>query len=278
MLSRPAGATHYAAERGEARRFGVWAALGVGAAAAGLSAAWLRAARRRLAERVDRPELLDAPDPDPVALAGNLADLERLNRWLGGAALTARALERLLGRPAPGQAARLLDVGTGAADIPRALASRAGRHGARWQVVAVDRGPAVIRFAAASRDGRVVFAVADGLRLPFPDGAFDVALCSLVLHHLSPGDAVALLREMRRVSRRGVVVNDLVRSTPTWLGAVALSRALTRNPLTRHDSVVSARRAYTEAEIRALVAEAGLRQIALERALGYRVALAAEGA
>ena len=44
---------------------------------------------RRLA---DTPELLDGPLDDPVALADNLRDLRRVNRHLGGIALSRRAL------------------------------------------------------------------------------------------------------------------------------------------------------------------------------------------
>src|SRR3712207_7032884 len=48
----------------------------------------------------------------------------------------------------------------------------------------------------------IEFAVADARCLPFDDGAFDVATCSLLLHHLEPDDATATLKEMRRVARR----------------------------------------------------------------------------
>ena len=34
--------------------------------------------------RTDATELLDGPLDDPAALAGNLRDLRRVNRWLGG--------------------------------------------------------------------------------------------------------------------------------------------------------------------------------------------------
>ena len=41
----------------------------------------------------DAVELLDGPLDDPVALAGNLRDLRRINRWLGGAALSSAAIQ-----------------------------------------------------------------------------------------------------------------------------------------------------------------------------------------
>lgn len=44
----------------------------------------------------------------------------------------------------------------------------------------------------------------DGTRIPFPDKSFDVALLVTMLHHVA--DPEALLREVRRVTRRKVVV------------------------------------------------------------------------
>src|SRR6478672_5495672 len=118
--------------------------------------------------------------------------------------------------------------------------------------------------------------VADGLALPYPDGAFDVAHCSMVVHHLEPAEAVALLREMARVARLGVVVNDLVRGRLFWAGAWVMSHAATRNRLTRNDAPMSVRRAFSRAELRALVAEAGLQPVAeIDGVAWHRVAIAA---
>jgi hypothetical protein len=80
---------------------------------------------------------------------------------------------------------------------------------------------------------------------------------------------------MCRVARRGIVVNDLVRNWPGYAGAWLFSHALTRNPLTRHDAPLSARRAYTRREMTALFTCAGLSSVASIGFLGYRVALIA---
>lgn len=48
----------------------------------------------------------------------------------------------------------------------------------------------------------------DGQSLPFADGAFDVTLVCYVLHHLSPEDAAALMREVVRVTRRRVILHE----------------------------------------------------------------------
>ena len=213
----------------------------------------------------DVEELLDGPLDDPTHLAANLRDLRRLNRLTGGGSLSVRAVRAL--RVADAGVTTLLDVGCGACDIPVLLLADARRHGEALEVTATDSRPEVLAAARAVRPGldRVAglkIAVADGLALPYPDGSFDIAHTSLVVHHLGPGDAAVLLRELLRVARSGIVVNDLDRSWTTWLGAWLLTRTVARSPYTQHDGPLSVRRAYTRDEMTDLIREAGATPIA----------------
>ena len=208
-------------------------------------------------------EILDGPLDDLDAVAGNLRDLRRVNRLLGGTRLSRLAIDRLW---PDGTSLWVLDVGTGGADIPVSLLADAARRGRSLRVEAIDSRPEVIEAARLARpalDGvaGLSLRVADGLALPYPDGAFDVAHCSMVVHHLEPAETVALLREMARVTRLGVVVNDLVRGRLFWAGAWVMSHAATRNRLTRNDAPMSVRRAYSRDELRGLVDKAGLRTV-----------------
>lgn len=228
------------------------------------------------------PELLDGPLDDPRTLAGNLRDLRRVNALLGGVRLSRDAIQALVGASAGrGAAVELLDVGTGGADIPVALLDDWRRNGRRLAVTAVDDRAEVLEAARLARPDiesveGLTLEVADGRALPYEDRAFDVAHTSLVVHHLEPGDAVRLLAEMARVSRRGIVVNDLARGRLPWIGAWLLTRVATRNAYTRHDGPLSVRRAYTLVEMKALLAVAGLRPIATRRdVLRHRYAIAA---
>ncbi len=210
---------------------------------------------------VDVDELLDGPLDDVPALVGNLRDLARVNRWLGGVRLSALGLAALT--PA-GMPLTMVDVGTGSADIPVALIDRAHKAGQRFSVTAVEHRQGILDAALLARPRLahipdLALRVADGRSLPFSDRSFDVAHCSLVLHHLEPPAAVELLREMARVARRGIVVNDLVRGRVAWLGAWLLSHLATTNRFTRKDAPLSVRRAYSVAELTALMAAAGLR-------------------
>src|SRR5262245_57735387 len=141
----------------------------------------------------DTPELLDGPLDDPDELRGNLRDLRRINRLLGGTSLSRRAVARLVG-DAAGDGICVLDVGTGAADIAVAL-REVGVGRRSIEVVAVDSRPEVLAAARAldpslERRRGLELQVADGRGLPFPDAAFDIAHASLVVHHLEPDEAV----------------------------------------------------------------------------------------
>jgi SAM-dependent methyltransferase len=218
-----------------------------------------------LRSRSSAPELLDGERLDPTALRLNLREMAMLNRLPGGVGASLSAVTALLdGRPD----AAVLDVGAGSGDFARRLRRR---HSAR--VLVADHHEQVLAIAArnlAHTDG-VTLLRADARELPLADASVDVAHASLVLHHFDPPDAVVALREMRRVARCGVVVNDLRRGRVPYLVTAATVLALARGAYTRHDGLLSARRAYTLAELDDLAAEAGLRLVARSGALLPRV-------
>src|SRR5947209_15786269 len=70
----------------------------------------------------DQPELISRPDVDPESLFYELQILEKANRRLGGRALVLDYAGRLVQQKQL-TSIRILDLGTGLADIPRALVS-----------------------------------------------------------------------------------------------------------------------------------------------------------
>jgi ubiquinone/menaquinone biosynthesis C-methylase UbiE len=221
-------------------------------------------------------ELLDGV-LDPEILAGNLADMARANRWLGGTALSRRALVALLVNGRRPKEISLLDIGTGAGDIPAALARWVRARGVAVSIEAVDPRQEVLDVARSRLAGGldVQLTQASGQRLPQADGSVDIAHLSLVVHHADPLEALQLLGQAARVSRMGVIVNDLDRTWRGWAGAWVFTRMTTSNRYTRHDAPLSVRRAYRAEEVTDFARQAGLAVIGHWRdPWRYRYALA----
>lgn len=208
---------------------------------------------RSFPRSLDR-ELLDGRELHALELRRNLGEMAMLNRLPGGVASSVSAVVRLL---EPGSA--VLDVGTGFADFAHRL-----RRRIRSPIVLADVDAEVLEVARGNVAGMddVTLLEADVRALPLQEGAVGVAHSSLLLHHLDPPEAVAALAEMRRVARNGVVVNDLRRSRLAYAMTAVPILALARARSTRHDGLLSARRAHTVDELDDLAAEAGMRPVA----------------
>ncbi len=97
----------------------------------------------------------------------------------------------------PGQT--VLDVGCGTGALLMAVEEIIGEQGT---AVGLDVEPAMIAQAkqrAAKHNSRVTFDVASIDNIPYPDEHFDVALQSLVFHHLTNEQKEAGLAELNRV-------------------------------------------------------------------------------
>ncbi|HEU5439269.1 MAG TPA: methyltransferase domain-containing protein [Ktedonobacterales bacterium] len=222
-------------------------------------------------------ELLDEGELDEAALRRNLRDIRRINALLGWRTSAVRAVKREV-RAAGASAFSLLDVASGSADIPLAIAGWAARTGIPAQIVASDLSPQMVAIAREQCAGAVGLSVErqDALALTYPADSFDIALCTLALHHFAPDAAVAILRELARVGRR-VLVFDAARAHLAHASVIALTRLLAMDAITRHDAPASVRRAYTTSELRALAQRAGLHDARVRMLFPYRLALVASG-
>jgi len=218
-----------------------------------------------------RRELMDELDAPVSDLDRNLSDIALLNRF-GGTQTIQRHVAPFLARLRAGETLRILDIGTGAADIPVALADWARRRGDRMRIVALEMHPTIWRHAAraveATPEVRVV--AADALQSPIRPGSVDVALCSLVLHHLPEDAVVALLRQLAALVRLGFVISDFRRDRLAWAAVWLVTRAARCGRMARHDGPLSVRRAYTPAELTRLATRAGLPELRWQRAPAFR--------
>jgi 2-polyprenyl-3-methyl-5-hydroxy-6-metoxy-1,4-benzoquinol methylase len=200
-------------------------------------------------------EMMDRPQPVSPALERDLECLRQLNRWFGSHRLVLSFMRRWI---KPGARVRIVDLATGSGDIPRLIADYARQIGAQVDIDAVDRQAATLEVARRLTIGysEIRYREANILEWDSAD-AYDIALCTLALHHFSDEAAVRVLRRCRQLSPRFALVSDLRRGLLLQAGVYLLTALIFREPMTRHDARLSAARAFSFPEMRALALRAG---------------------
>jgi len=226
--------------------------------------------------RSDEDEIMENPDVSRSDFVRALGEIRWVNRNLGGTAAILDALEGLCEADHPpdilSDALRILDLGTGSADIPMAMAEWGRANQRKLQITAVDLHPAAVEEAQTRTASYPEIEVRQGNALTLPDEpqSFDYVVSSMFMHHLSQAEAAELLRAMARLSRKGLVVNDLERHPWAWMSIRLLGRLTAKGHIFRHDSALSVLRGFQKAELEALCREAGLEGVEIRHRFPFR--------
>jgi len=200
-------------------------------------------------------EMMDRPQPVSAELERDLKRIRQLNRWFGSYRLVLSFIRRWI---KPGARMRVVDLATGSGDIPRLIVDYARNRGALVEIAAVDGQPSTLQIAEELSTEYPEISYCHANILEWDDAqAYDIALCSLALHHFSNEDAVKVLRRCRELSQKFVLVSDLRRGFLLRAGVDFLTALIFREPMTRFDACLSARRAFSFNEMRELAVRAG---------------------
>jgi hypothetical protein len=208
-------------------------------------------------QRIDAPEILDSDACSPADVEISMRDIGRVNRWFGGVTTTQKMVEHVA--QAYGmKRISLLEVAAGSGEVPEMVQQRLARRGITLDAALLDRARSHLPLGnptAKDQTGQNHSVVGDAFALPFGDGAFDLVSCCLFAHHLGPPQLAQFVREGLRVSRRALLINDLVRH-PLHLALAFAGFPFMRSRVAWMDGLTSVRRAYVPDEIRGLLASA----------------------
>ncbi len=222
--------------------------------------------------RMDAPELLDMGEGTLKDVRENFADLWRINRYLGGLrAVTQHLYPRLQQHQEP---VMLVDIGSGSADSAAAIKRWTVQHGIDLKLLGLDLSARHLSIAQVQRSS-LQFVQADALHPPFSNQKVDYFISCLFLHHFSPEQVVKLLARTFELSRHGIIMSDIVRGYLPQIAFKLGQPIFARNFLTRHDGIVSIRRAYTPTELQQLAKAAGLSNVRVYEHFPWRMTLVA---
>jgi len=169
---------------------------------------------------------MDSPDVVGPVLEKFHRDLARVHALLGSFPTIERFLRRG-DRPVR----RVLDIGCGGGALLAYLRDRMG-----VEVIGVDPKP--------GHTADVPIIAADAIREPLPDA--DVAVSSLVAHHLTPEENIALIRNVGRSCGRFVILDLIRHPMPLVLFSIFICPLIGKEAAV--DGRQSIRRAFTPGE------------------------------
>jgi 2-polyprenyl-3-methyl-5-hydroxy-6-metoxy-1,4-benzoquinol methylase len=207
------------------------------------------------------PEVMDDLSIQDERMDNALQELKRVNTFLGGRATTQRGLRVLRKKLDLHHTLSLLDIGAGGADVFDDSVHP-------LDITVLDRNPRVCEYLKMQVPYSVV--CGDARHLPFSDRSYDVIHASLFLHHLNEEEMREMLTSCLRISRHGIIINDLRRSMFAYAGIKALTTLFSNSSMVKHDGPLSVLRGFSKSELETLLADCGVTRYALQRRWAFR--------
>ena len=208
--------------------------------------------------RSTQPERIDTGDYTEEEYRTFLREIRFINRWIGDRWALQKSLLRRVAELDLKEFS-VLDVGAGSGEILTEIARFARRRNSNAFLVGLDLNEMSVESIAAERGayGEINSVRGDALNLPFAEGSFDFAICSLFTHHFTDDGVVEIMREMMRVSRRGIYVIDLHREPGAYRMYKLFCAVFRISKLVRDDGLLSIKKAFQPEELGELAKRAG---------------------
>lgn len=182
-----------------------------------------------------------------------LTDLKRVNKWLGGNKVTISGIRQLLKKIDHDRKITILDIGCGDGELLRICS----RKFPKFEFIGLDANEHIIHEARKRSEGydNIRFIKADIFSEEIKNIPFDIALCTLFLHHFKDKEIEKILRTIYVQASIGLVVNDLERSKLAFVLFKIVSTLLRLTKTAKNDGLVSIARAFKRAELNAFSKE-----------------------
>lgn len=199
-------------------------------------------------------ELLDGTGIPFEDIRRNLHELDIINTWLGGHAVTIKALKGLI---PDSNSVHVCEIGCGGADNLRVVRDYYKTNNIEISCTGIDTNPACIDYA---REQLPVgnFIVDDYRNINFTKKP-DIIFSSLFCHHFTDDELAEQLIWMKNNCQVGFFINDLHRHTIAYYSIRLLTSLFSKSRLVKNDAPLSVLRGFTRKEWENIIKRAGIR-------------------
>ena len=201
---------------------------------------WINTSQRSTEE-----EIMDDLQISGNQLIDSLDHIARINQWLGGNRITLNGLKRLLERYPRNKKIHIVDLGCGNGDMLRTIARMGRKNTYHFRLTGIDANQNTIDYAMqlSKNYPEIDYVCQNVLRPDFHELKYDVALCTLFLHHFENEVALNFIETILCNATLGVVINDLHRHPMAWHLFNLITLGM-KNKMAREDGLLSIRKGF----------------------------------
>lgn len=201
--------------------------------------------------RTEEPEIMDDFSLEGEELIHALDKIAAINRLLGGNKLTLHGIKKLLEKVDISKTITIADIGCGNGDMLRMLAEYGKKQGINFQLIGIDANAFTINYAKELSQNfkNIDYLCLDIFSKEFRDVKYDIALCTLTLHHFSNEEIENMLDLLNQNASVGIVVNDLHRSKLAYRLFEGVCYVFNLNKMSKNDGLVSILRGFKKSEL-----------------------------
>lgn len=220
-----------------------------------------------LSARSNQSEIMDDLSAKGHVIDQTLIELDVINKFLGGNQITINGIKQLA---KDRHRLSIVDIGCGSGEMLKRIWRWGNRNNVKLDLTGIDANPNIIKYARKHNPSEINFQVKNIFDPSFSTERFDIVVATLITHHFTNEQLIALLIQWKQQAFLGIVINDLHRHILAYQSIKLLTKLFSRSPMVKNDAPISVARSFTRRDWELILDEAGVSDYKLNWKWAFR--------
>jgi 2-polyprenyl-3-methyl-5-hydroxy-6-metoxy-1,4-benzoquinol methylase len=216
-------------------------------------------------KRSYQKEILDIETPLFNDVKKAMKELDFINTWLGGHAITRQGFKKLL---QDRKDMSVCEIGCGGGNNLAAIKKWCMRNNVKATFTGIDINENCIEYAI-QQNREMEFIFSDYQQVSF-ERKQDIIFSSLFCHHFTDEELIGMMQWMKANSTVGFFINDLHRHPVAYYFIKLTTKLLSGSYLVKNDGPISVLRAFKKKDWKHILERAGIRNYSIKWKWAFR--------
>ena len=225
----------------------------------------------KFSNRSAQKELLDRDDIPFEDIKQNMKELNFINTWLGGHAITLNGVQQLIDANRVGDPQLIIcEIGCGGGDNLTVIKQWCTKNNINTHFIGIDINPHCIAFANEKKENNgIEFICSDYSKVNFENKPHFI-FSSLFCHHFNDEDLKKQFEWMKQNASIGFFVNDLQRNPLAYYSIKLLTQLFSKSYLVKNDAPLSVLRGFHKEELNSILHQSNIQSFSLKWKWAFR--------